>query len=127
MTDLIAFLRSRLAERERIAQQARPTYDDAEHASAEALWNAQLHTTECGYRMEALHHDCCCDAVQTELAEVDAKRRIIDEHPVGERGYCTNCWADRQVLSVEAPCLTLRLLARPYADHPDFDPVWAVD
>lgn len=70
--------------------------------------------------------DCRCkfglprrpDCADRVLAEVDAKRRIVElaaeyipelEH--GDNGE----WA------LDA---TLRLLALPYADHPDYDPTW---
>lgn len=57
------------------------------------------------------------------LADIDAKRRIIDLHsgrqltvePFG--WHCLNgcgSW----------PCTTLRLLALPYDDHPDYDESW---
>jgi hypothetical protein len=51
------------------------------------------------------------------LAEVDAKRRILDEH--AERGgTCTACsWQG-------APCHTVRLLALPYADRPGYQEGW---
>ena len=42
------------------------------------------------------------------LAECEAKRRIVEVH--GHR----------------CPCATLRALAQPYRDHPDFDPEWAL-
>jgi hypothetical protein len=58
------------------------------------------------------------------LAEVEAKRRIVEEHAMGtiyafvrEGPYCT---ADDQVY----PCRTLRLLALPHAAHPDYDEAW---
>jgi hypothetical protein len=59
------------------------------------------------------------------LREAHAKEAIIDQHPIGELGYCMNCWAHRQVLSIEAPCLTLRHLAAVYSDHPDYDQSWS--
>lgn len=64
------------------------------------------------------------------LADVEAKRRIVDEHGQREvasldketwgRPYlvCRRCAVgDRQVVH---PCTTLRLLALPYAGHPDY-------
>jgi hypothetical protein len=64
------------------------------------------------------------------LREVGAKRRIIAEHEVGSddsgpwNGYCGLCFNDRTFNAAEAPCLTLRLLALPYADHEDYDEEW---
>lgn len=62
------------------------------------------------------------------LAECEAKRRIVALHDgahecsVYVRGEVDNCaWVERG-----DSCSTLRLLALPYADHPDYDPSWAV-
>jgi hypothetical protein len=56
------------------------------------------------------------------LAECDAKRRIVELHeapnrPDYLRSYCVAC-------GDSFPCPTLRLLALPYADHPDYQPEW---
>lgn len=59
------------------------------------------------------------------LADVDAKRRIIRWHfgqpndttPYGEPVTICHCGYD-------LPCTTLRLLALPYADHPDYQQEW---
>jgi hypothetical protein len=75
------------------------------------------------------------------LAECEAKRRIIEIHGSlvqvipwvdeernaedARRGHtwCTECGnVDDQ--PVAWPCDTLRLLALPYADHPDYSPEW---
>lgn len=70
------------------------------------------------------------------LAEVDAKRRIMDEHTTvvlrggpGARYYettraCRSCEPPKQFPETAVPCRTLRLLALPYAGHPDYDPAW---
>jgi hypothetical protein len=51
------------------------------------------------------------------LAECEAKRRILDLHRSGE--VCDPCsgWLGTDPA---ADCPTLRLLALPYADHPDY-------
>lgn len=65
------------------------------------------------------------------LAECEAKRRIIElHHPSETEGFvvCSECgptedvkWRVEQYLGgLGFPCKTLRLLAIPYADHPDF-------
>jgi len=85
------------------------------------------------------------------LREVEAKRRIVDEHAPVQQGFnwtgphgapgtervpdwrcsrCSDCFPDADYdedthSSHSWPCLTLRLLALPYADHPDYDPAWA--
>jgi hypothetical protein len=82
------------------------------------------------------------------LAECEAKRRIVKMHTKtdiswlnadgklagpGEDGvvYCELCSFHEQYEGFNDyeepwPCPTLRLLALPYADHPDFQPEWRV-
>jgi hypothetical protein len=80
------------------------------------------------------------------LAECEAKRRIVELHKIevaafraygGEEGVtfvepdsfedittrrwmCSTC----HNIGDDGPCSTLRLLALPYADHPDYDDPW---
>lgn len=67
------------------------------------------------------------------LAECEAKRRIADMHTSdatwdgGEE--CAQCsfheaYEGFNDVSETFPCTTLRLLALPYADHPDYDEKW---
>lgn len=70
------------------------------------------------------------------LAEVAARRRIVEMHtPKGRTGLhlCPVCVSWEMWLSQEpggalplddAPCDTLRLLALPYAEHPDYRQEW---
>lgn len=71
------------------------------------------------------------------LAEVEAKRRIVNEHYVFQDAVqaCRQCSdkraeddplvrADRWVTLVPGPCSTVRLLALPYADHADYRDEW---
>lgn len=74
------------------------------------------------------------------LAECEAKRRIVEHHQYGmgrrlvwpgvsEEAYevCSACYErsdDGYASNAKAPCMTLRLLALPFADHPDFDEAW---
>ncbi|OKJ52223.1 hypothetical protein AMK27_30765 [Streptomyces sp. CB02009] len=61
-------------------------------------------------------------------AETEAKRRILSAHPIEPYdddptiGFCQEC--QRGGAAGIAPCTTLRLLALPYADHPDYRPEW---
>jgi hypothetical protein len=66
------------------------------------------------------------------LAECDARRQIVQLHEGATAydgvDYCTVCSnVDRTGLDTDLepmPCETLRLLAVPYADHPDWRPEW---
>src|SRR5207248_2405491 len=70
------------------------------------------------------------------LAECAAKRRIVELHQDGNAdlrwdgdpdplpGFCTVCHNRSEHEQERWPCLTLRLLAAPYAEHPDAG--WAV-
>ncbi|QGZ53355.1 hypothetical protein GPZ77_34560 (plasmid) [Streptomyces sp. QHH-9511] len=62
------------------------------------------------------------------LAEVDAKRRIVDLHQESlESGYSTDFCRECDFGGVSQsyyPCATLRLLALPYADHSDYRDEW---
>ncbi|MEU7400729.1 DUF6221 family protein [Streptomyces sp. NPDC044948] len=61
------------------------------------------------------------------LADVEAKRQLLDLHAPGETEYvdgnvCMAC--DVRGGEPFYPCKTLRLLALPYAGHPDYRPEW---
>lgn len=63
------------------------------------------------------------------VAEVAAKRAILDEHATvteGREEYCRTCDADRGYAPTgfPMPCPTVRLLALPYASNPGFDEAW---
>ncbi len=75
------------------------------------------------------------------LVECEAKRQIVElhrstrHHQLGRDDWTTNeceiCLLDADegggpyALTFEPlPCPTLRLLALPYADHPDYDEAW---
>ena len=60
------------------------------------------------------------------LAECEAKRQIIDEHQIevgGASQCCVRCGVPGYE-SIEAPCDTIKYLALPYANHPDYLPEW---
>lgn len=125
--DLVAFLRARLDDDERGANLASPgpwhlnpeqdevwAVDDIEVATAFALSSNQQRNTA---RHIARH-----DPARV-LREVEAKRRIIEQHPCDDDGFCgdgiglVGCkWA--------WPCPTVRLLALPYADYSDYREEW---
>ena len=54
------------------------------------------------------------------LAECEAKRRVVELHPEGDHDCPGQDWTRWP----PGPCLTLRALALPHADHPDFREEW---
>lgn len=68
-------------------------------------------------------------AYKLVVADVEAKRRILDEHQTVPGGTCRVCtvwdedddWQARGYLS---PCPTVRLLALPYADREGYQEEW---
>jgi hypothetical protein len=64
------------------------------------------------------------------LIEVEAKRRMLAVH-VSEKPWpdlpeqCERCSDVEKWNPAEYPCETVRLLALPYAGHPDYDLAWA--
>lgn len=64
------------------------------------------------------------------LREVEAKRAMVGLHDQGGERWEGFPRADKQVPyclhdQQAAPCPMIRLLAQPFADHPDYDPAWA--
>src|SRR5690606_26797420 len=98
-TDLVAWLRQQL--------------------DADAERRLSVHDLDCELTASAgWHGPCTCGLPDHIEREVDAKRRIIDEH------YPTDpCDAhDASLRSI--PCATLRLLALPDADRPGYREEW---
>lgn len=61
------------------------------------------------------------------LSEINAKRQLLDEHQDVNDGSCGTCVAGQWGYPTHGgsspqdyPCRTLRLLAEPYLEHPDF-------
>lgn len=97
MSDLIEFLQSRLAEQSKTVALLR-TLAAVLHENARPV---------------------LADVASQLQRDADAKRRILDEHAPG-RDPC-----DAHDASFETiPCDTVKLLALPYADHPDFKESW---
>ena len=61
---------------------------------------------------------CDCQATERVLAECEAKRRIVNTHPFRLVGDGEERQAERLRNH------TLRLLALPYAEHPDYRQEW---
>lgn len=139
VSDLVEFLRARLAEDEQTARRAlggewtclvAPRFAaPGERGEIEVGGQVlAVPTPETGLHI-ARH-----DPART-LREVAAKRAIIDEHEIthdtvtaegnfsSEPG-CGTCHEMDGETYAGGYCRTLRLLALPYADHPDYDESW---
>jgi hypothetical protein len=108
MDDLVAFLRARLDEDDLTVREA--------NTSPEMVTGIPRSYAEAPVAI----HIARFASPDRVLREVEAKRRILEVHG-GDRGaqsmFCPHCEHD-------APCPTLRLLALPFADHPDYQPEW---
>jgi hypothetical protein len=116
MPDLVEFLEARLAEREAESHQIHNTHSD--------------HWLDSG---------CICDEPAFVLADIASKRRILAHHnwvaaplcitwsipsPLPDP-YCETCGSDE--CPTLWPCDTIKLLAAPFDQHPDYDPSWRID
>lgn len=107
MTTLTAFLLERIAEDEEVARATLADFGLARDLEGPML-------------AHVAHFDPA-----RILTESEAKRRIAEDHAevvglvLGRSGMCSD---DNRPY----PCLTLRIIAHPYASHPDFDPSWAI-
>lgn len=112
MNDLVAFLNARLDEDERVA----------------ADWPDVLPPPPDGHPFWQDTNGHLIYQPRTRmLAEVEAKRNIIELH--GRHHECStyNSFGGIDTCTwVTDECSTLLLLAQPYADHPDYDPDWAL-
>ena len=127
MTDIVEFLRARM---------------DEQHQAADRLEQAGDWPTLFGgiEQFGAAPSDAAFSkagdlfSAQRLLADVEANRRIIEEHmPKRVSVYkepdewnCRRC-GKADEYPVEHPCTTLRLLAQPYSGHPDFREEWKID
>jgi hypothetical protein len=135
VSEIADFLRARYAERRALAIAASPGpwHANAEHdevvaedgitvADGFALSGRQLRAT--------VDHIAANDPTDV-IADLDAKLAIIELHtPVVLRGgsgaryfeavtVCRSCETPRQFPEQAYPCPTIRLLAQPFAGHPD--------
>lgn len=140
--DLIAFITARLDDDERIARIAAAEFtrdsglrwvvDDETHPEcvrpAEPLDNSTVAIGAWGMIGKQGIHIARHDPARV-LREVEAKRRLVTLH-VGEDGshgfwYCKTCGSgEPNEYPTEWPCATLKLLAAPYAEHPDYRAEW---
>jgi hypothetical protein len=107
VSELVEWQRAQLDEDERVAR------------AAERYWHGvRIESATAAEEDHARRHDPA-----RVLAEVDAKRRILDEHPRCPcSAKCTACatCGDGSIW----PCQTIRLLALPYADRPEYRNGW---
>ncbi|MEU4256293.1 DUF6221 family protein [Streptomyces fradiae] len=126
MSDLIEFLRARYDEDERVARHAVDgPWEDPLGGPIRGGYEMRFVIAQQVQRWNSTHivrHD-----PQRVLAEVDAKRRILDEFVTSLTGKDkefdeTFGLTDWEFESTADPLL--RLLALPYADHPDYRDDW---
>lgn len=143
MTTLVDFLQARLTEIETVAnaaveitpgQAAEWTSEYAPFCD-EPYWTIGTkhgtdHIVQGGYEgggtetEENANHIAFHDP-KHELRMVDALRRILTEHTcTDDCEYCRACSGDYGADPTLAPCQTIRLMALPFDQHPDFDESW---
>jgi hypothetical protein len=109
MSDLAEFLLARIAEDELWASQASPWATGSRDEGQPIAWKRHVWNW----------------SPMRVLDECDAKRRIVEEHAGGGGSICSVCADGMWNLErASLPCQTLRLLALPYADHPDYREEW---
>lgn len=130
---LEAFLRARLQEEEQVAR-------DAIAGAPGAVWGVMAdeieqvltsrhrgvtHTPMVQFGAEGpvqlLTHVARHDPDRV-LRELAAKQALLEEHGTRGQGACGTC---REKAVPRSPCNTLRLLAVPFAGHPDYDACWS--
>ncbi|MFC8491795.1 DUF6221 family protein [Streptomyces sp. NPDC057235] len=121
-SDILAFLRARFDEDFTDARAAKPGPWHADGGSVYATHPTDevVTYTESADHI-ARHHP------KRVLAEVEAKRKLLELHreiedPEAMQDFCYTCDVTGEY--PEYPCTTLRLLALPYASHPDYRDTW---
>jgi len=112
-SDLVAFLRARLDEDEKAAADAR---DDVE-----SWWQDPAQDSPA--ELHIVRH-----SPERVLREVEAARRVLDmwQDPdtIEESINYAVSSADYQIASADTVDRIVRVMALPYAAHPDFRPEW---
>lgn len=143
--DLVQFLRTRLDEDERAARDAGgkpwaweqhygdmcndPTCEYGELATDDTVL-MDVHGYDVKAPWQGADHIARHDPARV-LAEVDAKRQVVEMH--GQAHECVSYdWVSKEIntcmwVDADEVCTTLRLLALPYADHPDYREEWRPD
>jgi hypothetical protein len=127
---LTEFLLARIAEDEERAQFVARQIEGNNWAPFEP-WKLSWHD----------EYDLLCIEPSRALAECEAKRRIVELHPIyrgpriqqvqsgGVDFGCETCHAldrinDDSIIEALGYCDTLLAMAPPYADHPDYREEW---
>jgi len=124
MVDLAAWLLGQIDADERLADRALDVSTDLGH---QASWSA---FAAADVAEEAVAHLEAWSPARV-LAECEAKRRIVDLHPVIGHDVCDTCVVGKRGYPLDPystperwPCGTLRALALSYADRPGYQPHW---
>lgn len=157
MTGLVEFLRARFDDDERIAGSATPgpwTWTGEQCYAGEKCGDDHRHPAwghmgpdlrgagdefvlfSGGHDADQItvarpdaDHIACWDP-RRAIAEVAAKRAILDDHwnlnaeLDEEHWVCARCHDRSRHDAMRWPCPTLRALVLPFRDHPDFNPAW---
>lgn len=129
MTDaLVAFLKARLDDDAQAARRAGDSFRQIGETGVIVATDGDR-AEECASANWAgiAEHIVRQDPART-LREVEAKRGLLDLHHMVEdpkemQDYCAECDLGRDKYPYY-PCTTLRILALPYADHPDYLEEW---
>jgi Family of unknown function (DUF6221) len=126
MADLVEYLRARLDEEQ---MRADPGPEPVEPEALIPEWSAwyelheewqgrrneQPHERDCAYRMIEFNEDCDCGYPGGVLADIAAKRAILDLWERREGKWSGDFDQDDELL---------RAMAQAYAYRDDFDPAW---
>ncbi len=155
MTSILAFLEARLADDEALALAAQDVDPPSKwRTGSSETWTAgrgpAMHplvtmgpfycyadTSEEARQLDVIAAHIAAQNPTRVLAEVQAKRAIIEAHPLTAKVErwnrqppfpygCETCMENDGVYYGGGPCETLLALTLPFRDHPDFDPAWLV-
>jgi Family of unknown function (DUF6221) len=133
MHDLVTWLRAQLDEDEQVAKAANPgpwrRFTDRAHLDPDTIFGGRwmgdmdklrnVCSLVYSWEKDANGEHIARHDPARVLAEVEAKRRILGWHSGDRDGRCLCCQ-----IETAGTCQTVRLLALPYADRPDFREEW---
>lgn len=127
MTDLVTFLMARFHEDEQVARAAKdaPCIECGHSLEDHRRGRPYLYCVARGCDCPSYEHVVVHDPARA-LADVAAKRAIVARYPRLATGWLEQGQTDLEVAEDEVATI-LRLLAMPYAAHPDYSPSWAID